>query len=133
MKGQAFLALVFLIGTIVVLIGATLAFTANSFIDSGYGYNASIQAQAAATSGVNDALLQLDREGTAWTPTTNPYTIAVGSTTATVTVTANSPSTNYYTILSAATVASHVGKVSVVAYVVASTSQVQVVSWQNVQ
>lgn len=131
MKGQAFLALVFLIGTIVVLIGVTLAFLANSFVDTGYGYQDLIQAQSLATSGAEDALLQLDRSGTSWNPGT--YTLFVGSSTASVTVTQNSPSTNYYTIISAATVSNHVGKVDVVAYVASSTSQVSIISWQNVQ
>jgi hypothetical protein len=131
MKGQAFLALIFLMGTIAVLIALTLAFSANSFIDSGYGYQAGTEARAAATSGEEDALLQLDRNGASWNPGT--YTVAIGSSTATVAVTQNSPSSGYYTIVSSATVSNHEGKINVVAYVVASTSQVSVISWQEVE
>lgn len=130
MKGQAFLSLVFLIGTIVALIGITLAFFANSFIDTGYGYQASTQAEAIATSGAEDALLQLNRSGSS-APTS--YTLPVGSSTATVTITQGSPSTGYVTILSTATVSSRIRKINVVAALNASTSQVSVVSWTEIQ
>jgi len=113
-KGQAFLALVFLIGAIVAMVGVTLAFLAGSFADTGYGYQALAQAQAAANSGVQDALLQLDRNGSSWNPGT--YTLAVGSTTATIIVQQNTPSTGYYTITSSATVSSRVRTVQVVVY-----------------
>ena len=130
-RGQTFLALVFLIGGIVLLIGFTLAFLANSFIDTGYGYQASVQAEAVAISGVEDALLQLDRVSSSSLP--GSYTIPVGSNTATVTVTQNVPSAGLITLLSAATVSSHTRKVNVVAAINAATNQVSVVSWQDVQ
>jgi hypothetical protein len=135
-KGQAFLALVFLIGAIVALVGITLALFASSFVDSGYGYQASAQAQAVATAGVEDALLQLDRNVNfpCGTVDASGYTIPVGSSTATVTVTQNCPTTNgSATILSTATVSNHTSKLSVVVSVNASTSQVSVMSWTPTQ
>jgi hypothetical protein len=126
-RGQTFLALVLLIGGIVVFIGLTLAFLASSFIDTGYGYQASVQAEAIAASGAQDALLQLDRNAGF---STGGYVVSVGSSTAAVSVT-NSGGTA--TILSVATVANRTRKVSVVAAISASTSQVSVVSWQIVQ
>ncbi len=130
MKGQAFLALIFLIGTIVALIGITLAFLANSFIDTGYGYQASTQAEAVATSGAEDALLQLNRSGSG---APSSYSVPVGSSTASVTITQGSPSAGLVTILSTATVSSRTRKINVVAALNASTTKVSVVSWAEIQ
>ncbi len=124
------MALVFLVGGIVILIGATLAFLANSFIDTGYGYQALTQAEAVATSGAEDALLKIDRGVFA---SNAAYSFPVGSSTASVTVTLGSPSAGYDTILSSATVANRTKAVSVVVAVNASTSQASVTSWQDVQ
>ncbi|HEX4104397.1 MAG TPA: hypothetical protein VHZ04_02890 [Candidatus Paceibacterota bacterium] len=136
MKGQAFLALVFIIGAIVILTGVTLALFASSFVDSGYGYQASAEAQAVATAGVEDALLQLNRNANfpCSTVDASGYALPVGSSTATVTVTQTCPATSgSATILSVATVSSHTSKLTVVASVNASTSQVNVVSWTPTQ
>jgi hypothetical protein len=130
-KGQAFLALIFLIGGIVILVGVTLAFLVNSYVDTTYGYQALVSAQAVAISGAEDALLQFNRNGSSWNPGT--YSVVVGSSTATVTVTQNSPATGEDTIVSYGTVSLRTGKVSVVAAVNASTSAVNVISWQQVQ
>jgi len=130
MKGQAFLSLVFLIGGIVILIAVTLAFLVNSFIDTGYGYQALTQAEGVASSGAEDALLQIDRG--VFTSNTS-YSVPVGSNTASVTVTLASPSTGYDTILSSATVSNRTRKVNVIVAVNASTSQASVVSWTDVQ
>jgi hypothetical protein len=135
-KGQAFLALVFIIGAIVILTGVTLALFASAFVDSGYGYQASAQAQAVATAGVEDALLQLNRNADfpCSTADASGYTIPVGSSTATVTVSQSCPTTSgYATILSVAIVSGRTSKLSVVASVNASTSQVGVVSWTPIQ
>jgi hypothetical protein len=128
-KGQAFLSLIFLIGVVVVGIGVAVAFLASSFVDTGYGYQASIQADAVATSGAQDALLQLDRNVGF---SSGGYSVAVGSSTATVTVTPSS-TVGFTTIISSATVSNHTRKVNVVVSVVSSTSQVSIVSWQAVQ
>lgn len=129
MKGQAFLALIFFIGSIIVLAGITLAFFTNSFVDIGYGYQASVQADALAASGAEDALLHLDRGDLVFPAS---YNLMVGSSTAAVTVTKDVPSAGYYTILSTATVSNRMRKVNVVAAVNAITSQVSVISWQNI-
>ncbi len=130
-RGQTFFALVFLIGGLVLLIGLTLAFLANSFIDTGYGYQASVRAEAVAVSGVQDALLRLDRLPTS--SVTGTSTVAVGTNTATVTVSSGVPAAGFATILSAATVSGRTRKINVVVTVNASTSQVSVVSWQTIQ
>ncbi len=128
--GQAFLALVLLIGGLALAVGITLAFVSNSFVDVGYGYRASLQAQAAATSGAEDALLQLARNAAFATTT---YSFAAGNTTVNVSVTQNAPSAGFATISSTATVANHTRTLAVIAAVNASTSQVNVISWQVVQ
>jgi hypothetical protein len=129
-KGQSFLALVFLIGGIVAVVGVTIAFFASSFVDSGFGYQASASAEAAATSGAEDALLQLDRNASF---ASAGYSIAVGSTTAKVSVTQGNPSPNFVTVSSTAIVAGRAKKISVILSENASTSQFTVVSWEEVQ
>ncbi len=120
----------FLIGGIITLAGITLAFLAASFINSGYGYKASVIAEAAAASGAQDALLQLDR---------NPafsnagYSLSLGSTTATIAVTQNSPSAGYITILSTASSFGRAKKVNIVLLENTTTDQLNVVSWQEIQ
>lgn len=126
--GQAFLALVLLIGGAVILIGVTLAFLASSFIDSGYGYQATVQAEAVATAGAHDALLKLVRNTSFSSP--GGYNVPVGSSTATVTVT---QSAGTATILSVATVSLRTRKINVVAAVNSTTSQITVTSWQAIQ
>ncbi len=132
-NGQAFLSLVFLIGAIIAIVGILVAFLAASFVDTGYGLSASVEAQNAAQSGVQDAMLQLGRNPIPWVPSPDPYTLAVGSSTATVTVTQNSPSAGEVTVLSAATVANRTRKIQVVLENNASTSQWSVISWQQAQ
>ena len=128
-QGQAFLSLVLLIGGAMMLIGLTLAFLSTSFIDTGYGYQAVAQAEAAATSGAQDALLQLDRNS-AFSTSANGYTLSVGSSTATVSVTPNTPQSGMDTISSTSTVANRTRNVTVVATINAITSQVTVMAWQ---
>lgn len=112
------------------MIGATLAFFANSFVDIGYGYQALSQAEAVANSGASDGLLHLNRGDLTYPAS---YNVAVGSSTAAVTITKDSPSAGYYTILSVATISNRTRKVNVVAGYNATTSQTTVVSWQNIQ
>lgn len=128
-QGQGLLTVTLLIGLIVSAIGVTLAFLAGSLANQGYAYKASAQAEAAATSGASDALLQLNRNASFLS--TGGYSFAVGSSTATVTVTANSPPNGLVTILSVSTVSGFTKKVQVVVSVNATTSAVSVVSWQN--
>lgn len=128
-SGQSFLVLILLIGGMVAVIGVLLAFFAGSLVDSGYGYQASVTAQAAATSGAEDALLRLDRDPSF---AASGYALAVGSTTATVSVTQNAPSANLITISSSAIVSGRTGKINVILTENASTSQVTILSWQTI-
>ena len=131
-KGQAFLALTFFIGGILAVAGILIAFITRSYVDTGYGVAASAKAEEAATAGAEDGLLQLDRNA-AFSNTTGYSVSSASSTTATVTVTQNSPSAGLVTILSASTVSGHVKKINVVVSENASTGQVSVVSWTDIQ
>lgn len=123
------MALMFLIGTAVVTIGLTLAFFATSFTDTGYGYRAAVQAEAAATSGAEDALLQLDRNSAFSTAFFSfGYSVPVGSSTALVKVT---NSGGVATIASVATVSNRTANISVVALVNSTTSQITITSWKE--
>jgi uncharacterized protein (UPF0333 family) len=129
-SAQGFLALVILMGGILLVAGIALSFVVLSSVNSGFGYEASEQAQSVATAGAQDGLLQLDRNSNA---SSTGYTIAVGSSTATITITQSSPSSGYVTILSAATVLGNTRKASVVVSENSSTGQSSIVSWSNVQ
>ncbi len=131
-KGQAFLALTFFIGGILLVAGILIGFIALSSIDTGYGVAASARAEEAATAGVEDGILQLDRNPVFFN--TAGYSVSsASSTAATVTVTQNSPSVGLATIFSVSTVSGHVKKINVVVSENASTGQVSVVSWTNIQ
>ena len=129
-SGQAFLVMVFLIGGVISLIGITLGFLANSSVDTSYGYQAGVRAEAVAETGVEDALLQLARNSAF--SNSSGYSVPVGSSTATVTVAQNAPSAGFVTIVSAATVLSRNKKMYVVA-AVSTTTQMNVVSWSIIQ
>ena len=130
-NGQVFLTLVFFIGGIVAIVGLLIAFYAASSADTGYGVAASASAESAATAGVEDALLRLDRNGSF--SNTSGYTVTSGSSTATVTVNNPLPPTTPATILSVATVSGHTKKISVVISENATTGQVNIVSWTEIQ
>lgn len=130
--GQAALATVFIIGSMVVLMSATIAFFAASFVNSAYGFQAAERAQAVAYAGAFDALMQLDRNkdfSTSLPP--YYYTMSIGSDSATVVVTQNIPNSNEVTITSSATVSFRQRKVVVVASRNSTTSQIFVVSWMQ--
>lgn len=129
-KGQAFLAMVLFIGAIVAIVGLLIAFLATSFIDTGYGLSASASAEAAASSGAEDAMLRLDRSPHF---SSSGYPFVVGSSTAMVAVTQGSPSAGYITILSNASVSGHEKNIQVILFENASTTQLSVVSWQDIQ
>jgi hypothetical protein len=129
-NGQAFLALTFFIGGILAVAGILIAALALSYIDTGYGVAASFRAEAAATAGAEDGVLQLDRNAQFQSA---GYTVsAASSTTATVTVTQSSPAAGQATILSVATVSGHTKKVNVVVSI-SAVGQVSVVSWADIQ
>jgi hypothetical protein len=129
-SAQGFLALVIFIGGILLVAGIALSVVVLTSINSGFGYQASEQAQSVATAGAQDALLQLSRNSSFGS---TGYTITVGSSTATITVMTSSPSSGYDTILSIATISGNTRKVSVVVSESTSTGQSGVVSWTNVQ
>jgi hypothetical protein len=129
--GQAFLSTVLIIGGVIVIMGATVAVIAATFIDSGYGLQASNQAESVASAGVNDAYLKLVRNDAFSNP--GGYVVAVASGSATVSVTQNSPTLGLATVLSAATVSSRTRKISAVFSISSSTGQVTLASWQDVQ
>jgi hypothetical protein len=129
--GQAFLSMVFFIGGIMVLVGITMVVIAATFVDAGYGIQASNSAEAAATAGAEDAYLQLIRNSAF--QNTSGYAVSnTGTTSATVTVAQGSPSAGYATAVSLATVGGRTRKVQVVFAVNAGTGQVAVVSWADV-
>jgi hypothetical protein len=128
-EGQSFLAVVIFIGGIVTVAALLIAFFAASAVDTGYGVAAAFNAESAATAGVEDGLLQLNRNSQF--SNTSGYPVAVGtSTTATVTVT---PSSSQTTILSAATVSGHTKKINVVVSVNSSTGAIDILSWTEIQ
>jgi hypothetical protein len=129
-RAQAALSVVLLIGGILILVGLSITFLANSFVNSSYGYKLAQQAQAVATGGAYDALMQLSRDkdfGGVDPGTT--YALAVGSNTATVTVVQDSPTAGEATIISTATISFRKKTLRIVVSRNASTSQITVLSW----
>jgi len=128
--GQATLSLVFLIGGIIIMVGVSMAFLVTSFINSGSGYQAANQALAAASAGLDDALIQLNRnkdfENIAG------YSVPVGNIVVQVAVVQNSPAGGQVTITADATVNQRRRKIQAVAAVNSSTGQVDMISWQQV-
>lgn len=127
-RGQAVLSFVFLIGVIIVSIGATLAFLAASFLNSGYGFQAANRALALASAGAEDGLMQLARNKDFFAAT--PYSVPVGSDSASVTVNQNAPVSGQATIVSSATVFFRQRKIQVIVSINGATSKVDVMSWR---
>ncbi len=132
-KGQTFLALVFFIGGLVAVAGLLIAFFAASSLDTGYGVAAAFSAESAATAGAEDGLLQLDRNSVFSNPSPGYTVSGTSSATATVTITQSSPSAGLATILSTATVSGHTKKINVVVSENATTGQINIVSWTEIQ
>ncbi len=128
-RGQAVLSLVFLIGGIIVLAGITLAFLANSFLNSTYGFAISERAKALAASGVYDALLRLARNKDL---STIGYDISAGSYSATVSITQGPPSTGLVTITSTSVISGREKRIRAVVSRDATSSLISVVSWDQI-
>ncbi|GEM_PF-527351 len=126
-RGQAALSFVFLIGVIIISIGATLAFLAASFLSSGYGFQAANRALAVASAGAEDGLVKLVRNKDFSAPT--PYSVPVGNDSASVTVNQNTPASGQATIVSSATVSFRQRKIQVIVSIGSTTGKVDVVSW----
>ena len=126
LMGQAALSMVLLIGGILVLVGLSLIFLSNSFLNFTQGYRLAQRAQTVAASGVQDAMIQLVRNKDF---SSVGYSVAVGSSTATVVVTQDSPATGEAVITSTATVSSYKRTIRSIVSRNASTSQIIVLSW----
>ena len=123
--------LIFFIGGILAVAGVLIALLALSYVNTGYGAAAAFNAEAAATAGAEDGLLQLNRNAAFSSP--SGYSVSAStSTSATVTVTQNTPAAGLVTILSAATVSAHTKKISVVLSENAVTGQINIISWADV-
>lgn len=133
-RGQAALSLVFLTGGIIVLIGVSLAFLAISFINSSFGFQSANKALAAASAGVNDAMLQLTRNKSFVKSCFDNYCVPSSCVQgdAAVAVTQNSPSPGLVTIESQATSFVSQRKIKAIVSVNASTTQVNLISWELV-
>lgn len=126
-NGQTALSFVFLVGIIIISIGAMLAFLAASFLSSGYGFQAANRALAIASAGAEDGLMQLVRNKDLSAPT--PYSVPVGSDSASVTINQNTPVAGQATIVSSATVSFRKRNVQVIVSIDSTIGKVDVVSW----
>lgn len=120
--------MVLFIGGIVLISGITMALVAATFIDSGYGSEAVDNAEAAATTGVEDAFLQLIRNSPNISP--GSYSVSSGNYSANVTVSA--PASGVVTVLSVATANNRTRKVQALFYVNQATGQVTTISWGDI-
>lgn len=123
--GQAALGMVLLIGGVIVLIASTMAFLVFSYLNSTFGYQASQRAYAAAASGADDGVMRLLRNKDF---SSAGYSLPVGSSTATVSITQNSPASRQVTIDSQATVSFYSRRIKTIADVNATSGEVTVIS-----
>ena len=132
-SGQAFLSSILFMGGIMMVIAAIVVYLAITFVNSGYGLQASEIAEAVATAGANDAFMRIERNSSFPSST---YSVAVQNNTAMVTI---APYPLYpltaatVTVLSSATVGGRVRKINLVVSVSSSTGQSTMVSWRDVQ
>lgn len=127
-RGQATLSFVFLIGTIIISIGLTVALLAYTFLNSGYGFQAANRAMAVSLAGVEDALIKLSRNKDF--SSTSPYLVSVGNDQASVTVAQNSPVSGQAKIVSDSTALFQERKLQVIVSIDGATGQTNVNSWQ---
>lgn len=127
--GQAVISFVFLIGSIVVITGITLAVLASSFLNSTYGFQLAERAQAVALSGVEDALVQLNRNKDF--SSVSGYGVSIGSDSATVTVVQNSPLGGQVAITSTVTILNRQRTLRVIASRDSTTGRIILISWQS--
>ena len=129
--GQAFLSTVLIIGGVLIVIAAGVAVFAATFVDSGYGLQASNRAESVATAGANDAYLRLVRVSSFSFPGGYPVSMPEGN--ATVFVTQNSPVAGEVTVTSTVTIGGRTRKINAVFGINSSTGQVTSLFWQDVQ
>lgn len=132
-QGQAALSLIFLIGGIALLVAITLSLVAINFLNSTFAFQSANRAMALATSGVEDALIQLNRNPGFTSPGgyTFPANCGIGAVNcATVLVAQDSPRTDQATIVSTATSFASQRKIQVVVSIDQNTGQLNIVSWE---
>jgi ABC-type lipoprotein release transport system permease subunit len=125
-KAQTMLSLVFLISGVMIAIGVAVAIIAVSFINSVYAYRSASLVEAMAESGINDAVLRLERN--------NSYTgqFVINFSNGSVTVTVSSgPLTNQDTVTAFSQLASAQQKITAILAIDPTTKVVSVVSWQK--
>ncbi len=127
-RAQAVLSLILLMGSIIVLIALSLIFLATSFVNSAYGFIAAQRAEALAASGIYDALVRLDREGTSLALASS--SVPMGSDTIILTVAQNSPSAGIATITSSASVSNRKRTITATVSISTSTGQAVLLSWK---
>jgi len=131
-KGQAFLALMLFIGGLILATGIALAYITISSVNAGYGFQASQNAEAVAIAGVEDALLQIDRNNT-FSYASPGYALSLPAGTATVIVQQSMPSANFVTITSSGVVSGRHRTIQVVLSENSVTGQTTLTKWQDVQ
>lgn len=124
--GQGSLALVLFIGIIVGAIVLGLGVIILSFLNSSFGYQANLRAEAAAEAGANDAIMRLVRNVNF---ASAGYTVQAGSDSATVTVAANTPQVGYTQIVSKSTVLLYTRTFQVNVSISTSSGLVAPASW----
>ena len=124
-RGQTLLTLVLLIGGILVTVAAVLIVLVIALTSAGYGFRAGQSAMALAMGGIEDAMVQLVRNGQF---ASAGYVVTTSAGSATVTVTQNSPSAGYITVLSIASVSNVTRKLNALFAENASTTQVNLIS-----
>ena len=129
-NGQAIFSFVFLVGTIVVAIGVTLAFLAFSFINISFGFRAGERASAAAAGGANDGVMQLVRNKSF--SNVSGYSVPGDAAAATVSVSQNTPVSGEATIISTATVSGYERRIKAVVAVDPTTGQVTLINWNKI-
>ena len=98
--GQATISLVLLIGGIASAVVIAIALIAISMVGTGFAADAAQRARAVAMAGIEDGALRLARSAS----DTGSYTVAAGSSTASVTIYPATPSAGFTSIYSQATV-----------------------------
>jgi len=122
-NGQSALFLAILIGGLIILIAATIAFLVFTFISSSLGFRAATRAQNVAAAGVDDALIRLIRNKDF--ASASPYALLLDGSSAAITVLRTQGKA---TIFSTASVAGYTRGIRAVASVDQATGEVNVVS-----
>ena len=129
LTGQAALSLVFLIGGIILFIGANLAFLVFAFISSTYGFRAQNRAFVLAYGGITDGMEQLVRNKDF--SNAGGYSVSYGTDSTTVIVNQNTPSAGFATITADAIIFGRERKLQGVASINSTTGEVHLISFSQ--